>query len=91
MKLDLVMRVLVRIQAKERVEALITSAVEQGATLLLDGRDCNVEGYPNGNFVGPTIIGEKHSRYRVNLCASASASAPDFLAHAVPIGYPHRT
>ena len=49
---------LVTVQAKERVEALITSAVEQGATLLLDGRDCNVEGYPNGNFVGPTIIAD---------------------------------
>ena len=23
---------------------------------MLDGRDCQVEKYPNGNFVGPTII-----------------------------------
>jgi len=43
-------------QAKERVEALIQSAVDEGATLLLDGRGVSVPGYPNGNFVGPTVI-----------------------------------
>lgn len=29
---------------------------EKNATLLLDGRGVKVEGYPNGNWVGPTII-----------------------------------
>jgi len=43
-------------QAKERIECLIQSAVDEGATLLLDGRCCTVPGYENGNFVGPTII-----------------------------------
>jgi len=43
-------------QAKERINGLIQSAVDQGADLLLDGRDCKVEKYPNGNFCGPTII-----------------------------------
>merc|ERR1712001_18183 len=42
--------------AKERVEDLIQSAVAEGAELLLDGRNPTVEKYPNGNFVGPTII-----------------------------------
>src|SRR5690606_25754295 len=42
--------------AKARVEGLIESGVRQGAQLLLDGRGCKVEGYPNGNFVGPTIF-----------------------------------
>ena len=28
----------------------------EGATLLLDGRDATVEGYPNGNWVGPTVF-----------------------------------
>ena len=42
--------------AKRRVEQLIDSGVEQGATLLVDGRDCKVDGYPDGNFVGPTLF-----------------------------------
>ncbi|KAM6960502.1 LOW QUALITY PROTEIN: methylmalonate-semialdehyde/malonate-semialdehyde dehydrogenase [acylating], mitochondrial [Aplochiton taeniatus] len=43
-------------QAKDRVNSLIQSGVDQGATLLLDGRNVKVKGYENGNFVGPTII-----------------------------------
>jgi malonate-semialdehyde dehydrogenase (acetylating)/methylmalonate-semialdehyde dehydrogenase len=30
--------------------------VAEGATLLVDGRDATVEGYPNGNWVGPTVF-----------------------------------
>lgn len=29
---------------------------EKNATLLLDGRGVKVEGYPNGNWIGPTVI-----------------------------------
>ncbi|MCP3662132.1 MAG: aldehyde dehydrogenase family protein, partial [Gammaproteobacteria bacterium] len=43
-------------QAKKRVCNLIESGVKEGASLVLDGRDVNVKGYENGNFVGPTII-----------------------------------
>jgi len=46
----------VSLQAKARIESIITLGVEQGATLLIDGRNCQVEGYPNGNFVGPTLF-----------------------------------
>lgn len=42
--------------AKERVERLIQSGVDEGASLLLDGRGIVVEGYEKGNFVGPTIF-----------------------------------
>ncbi|MDY7579509.1 CoA-acylating methylmalonate-semialdehyde dehydrogenase [Herbaspirillum sp. RTI4] len=42
--------------AKARTEGLIASGVEQGAKLLLDGRNCRVEGYAEGNFVGPTVF-----------------------------------
>lgn len=45
-------------QAKERVCSLIQSGVNEGAQLLLDGRNVKVKGYENGNFVGPTIIGK---------------------------------
>ena len=43
-------------ESKERITNLIQSAQDEGATILLDGRNVVVEDYPNGNFVGPTII-----------------------------------
>lgn len=43
-------------QAKARVNRLIQSGVDEGASLLLDGRNVKVKGFENGNFVGPTII-----------------------------------
>lgn len=43
-------------QSKERIESLIASAEQEGATILLDGRGFKPEKYPNGNWVGPTII-----------------------------------
>lgn len=42
--------------AKERVEDVINTAEAEGAKVLLDGRNYSVMGYPNGNFVGPTIL-----------------------------------
>jgi len=38
-------------QSKERIEKLIASAEQEGATILLDGRGYKPEKYPNGNFV----------------------------------------
>jgi malonate-semialdehyde dehydrogenase (acetylating)/methylmalonate-semialdehyde dehydrogenase len=43
-------------EAKQRVEKLIQSGVEQGAELLLDGRGIKVPKYEKGNFLGPTIL-----------------------------------
>ncbi len=42
--------------AKERVLGLIAKGKEEGATCLLDGSDCTVEGLPDGNWVGPTLF-----------------------------------
>ena len=42
--------------AKARVEHLIGTGVEEGASLILDGRGITVAGYEKGNFVGPTIF-----------------------------------
>ena len=42
--------------AKERIEGYIQSGVEQGATLLADGRGFTVEGYEGGFWVGPTLF-----------------------------------
>ncbi|MGI9276088.1 MAG: CoA-acylating methylmalonate-semialdehyde dehydrogenase [Endozoicomonas sp.] len=42
--------------ARERVLSLIQQGKEEGATCLLDGTDCVVEGLPDGNWVGPTLF-----------------------------------
>ncbi len=41
---------------KERILASIRKGIDQGAELLLDGRNLVVEGYEKGNFIGPTIF-----------------------------------
>ena len=52
-------------RAKARVLDLIQSGVEQGAQLLLDGRDVQVPGYENGNFVGATIFNHATTEMRI--------------------------
>ncbi|MCC3299965.1 CoA-acylating methylmalonate-semialdehyde dehydrogenase [Arthrobacter sp. zg-Y895] len=42
--------------AKERIEGYIQAGVEEGATLLADGRGLAVEGYEGGFWVGPTLF-----------------------------------
>ncbi|VEN74003.1 Malonate-semialdehyde dehydrogenase 2 [Candidatus Desulfarcum epimagneticum] len=41
---------------KQRVLDYIEKGIEEGAKLILDGRDCRVEGFPDGFFVGPTVF-----------------------------------
>ncbi|MBL0511649.1 CoA-acylating methylmalonate-semialdehyde dehydrogenase [Aeromonas media] len=43
-------------EAKVRVEGLIEAGMAEGAQCLLDGRFCDVPGYPVGNWVGPTLF-----------------------------------
>lgn len=45
-------------QAMQRAYDLVQSGVDEGATLLLDGRGVEVEGYPNGNWMGPTLLSD---------------------------------
>lgn len=47
---------LISCASRSRVESLIAAGVAEGATLELDGRNPQVPGYENGNFVGPTIF-----------------------------------
>ncbi|MCQ1949541.1 CoA-acylating methylmalonate-semialdehyde dehydrogenase [Arthrobacter sp. zg-Y859] len=42
--------------AKERIEGYIQAGVDEGATLLADGRGLAVEGYEGGFWVGPTLF-----------------------------------
>jgi malonate-semialdehyde dehydrogenase (acetylating)/methylmalonate-semialdehyde dehydrogenase len=43
-------------ESQARIERYITEAEEQGARVLLDGRNTKVEGKENGSYVGPTVI-----------------------------------
>src|SRR5690606_22001995 len=43
-------------KARERILTLIKQGKEEGATCLLDGSDCTVDGLPDGNWVGPTLF-----------------------------------
>jgi len=45
-------------QAKARILGYIQKGKEEGATCLLDGSDCVVDGFPDGNFVGPTLFAD---------------------------------
>ena len=43
-------------QAKARILGFIAAGKREGADCLLDGSDCSVAGYPEGNWVGPTLF-----------------------------------
>ncbi len=43
-------------QAKDRINGLVNSGVDQGANLVVDGRDFSLQGYENGFFVGPSLF-----------------------------------
>jgi malonate-semialdehyde dehydrogenase (acetylating)/methylmalonate-semialdehyde dehydrogenase len=41
---------------REKVLGYIQKGIDEGAELLLDGRGVKVDGYPDGNWVGPTVF-----------------------------------
>ncbi len=41
---------------KEKVENYISIGENEGAKLIADGRNCKIQGYENGFFVGPTLF-----------------------------------
>ncbi|CUA83023.1 CoA-acylating methylmalonate-semialdehyde dehydrogenase [Pseudidiomarina woesei] len=75
-------------QAKQRVENFITQGVKEGAELLVDGRNCQVDGFPNGNWVGPTMFSKvttdmeiyKNEIFGPVLCATEVDSLDEALA-----------
>jgi len=53
--------------ARDRITGLIDKGVEEGATLVLDGRRPTIDGHPDGFFVGPTLfdhVKPSHAIYR---------------------------
>ncbi len=43
-------------QSKARIQGLIQKGVDEGAKLVLDGRNAAIPGYEKGNFLTPTIL-----------------------------------
>ena len=41
---------------KNKIETYIKNGIDEGAKLLLDGRNYRIQGYENGYFVGPTLF-----------------------------------
>jgi malonate-semialdehyde dehydrogenase (acetylating) / methylmalonate-semialdehyde dehydrogenase len=54
-------------QSKKRVEDLIASAEQEGATILLDGRGYKPDKYPNGNWVSADSIERESKRLNANI------------------------
>ena len=42
--------------AKQNILNLVQSGIDQGAELVIDGRDFSLQGYENGFFVGPHLF-----------------------------------
>ena len=45
-------------ESRERVADMIDDAVDEGAELVVDGRDFEHPEYPEGNFMGPTLLAD---------------------------------
>ncbi len=83
-------------QAKQRIEGLIEKGIAEGCKLELDGRNPKVDGYPNGNFIGPTIfsgVKPHHTVYKEEifgpvlvLVSAASLDEAITLTNANPYG-----
>lgn len=43
-------------ESRDRIVQMVESAVEEGADLVVDGRDFEHPDYPDGNFMGPTVL-----------------------------------
>jgi malonate-semialdehyde dehydrogenase (acetylating)/methylmalonate-semialdehyde dehydrogenase len=43
-------------ESKTRIESLVEKGIQEGGSVLLDGRNTKVAGFENGNFIQPTII-----------------------------------
>ena len=44
--------------SRDRILGYIEKGKAEGARCLLDGSDCQVDGYPDGNWVGPTLFAD---------------------------------
>jgi malonate-semialdehyde dehydrogenase (acetylating)/methylmalonate-semialdehyde dehydrogenase len=52
-------------ESKQRVESLIGKGVNEGAKVLVDGRNASISGYERGNFVRPTVLDNVNPRSEI--------------------------
>ena len=43
-------------ESKNRIQVIIDRGLQEGAEMILDGREASIPGYENGNFLRPTIL-----------------------------------
>ncbi len=53
---DITMGPVISQKAKTRIENYIQTGIDEGAQLLMDGRNIKVKKHPNGHYLGPTIF-----------------------------------
>ncbi len=67
-------------QSKARIQGIIERGLQEGAEMVLDGREVSIAGYENGNFLGPTILGNVPPDGEV---ATTEIFGPVMATHAV--------
>jgi len=56
LKPEVEMGPVITFESKQRIEALIGKGMNEGAKVLVDGRNASIPGYERGNFVRPTVL-----------------------------------
>ena len=71
---------------KEKVLSYIEKGVSEGAALEMDGRNINLQGFENGNFVGPTIFNNVSTDMTIykDCLLYTSPSPRDYAASRMP-------
>jgi malonate-semialdehyde dehydrogenase (acetylating)/methylmalonate-semialdehyde dehydrogenase len=65
MEPDAEMGPIVTREARDRIESCIAAGVQEGATLVVDGRGCKVPGHEEGFFTGGTLFDHVEPRMRI--------------------------
>jgi malonate-semialdehyde dehydrogenase (acetylating)/methylmalonate-semialdehyde dehydrogenase len=65
MELDAEMGPIVTREARDRIEGYIALGVQEGATLVVDGRGCQVPGHEGGFFTGGTLFDHVTPQMRI--------------------------
>ncbi|MCL4121344.1 UNVERIFIED_CONTAM: hypothetical protein GTU68_015747 [Idotea baltica] len=85
--------------AKESILGLVDSGVKEGADLVVDGRDFNLQGYEDGFFVGPHLFDKVTTDMEIYrkeifgpvLCAVRAKTYEEAIGHAMNHEYGNGT
>lgn len=62
---DVLMGPVISRESKQRIEGLIDEGVSEGARLVVDGRGKTVDGFADGYFLHPTVLGDVNPQGRI--------------------------